>query len=291
MLPAGAPATFTFPSHMAMFQGMLPDVRHRAPFYNRFITQLWRRPNRSKTPKIPRVEHASGKHEKIQKTFCQTPLSNSAISGLAEVGYRTIGTAAMGWFQHPLLQEAFQDFWFSGLGTPAQISHLKKELSNIGDAPFFAFLNIGETHAPYCFGADIGTQKERLLDEEYERLKREQQLMPGQPPNREYLARQIAAIEYLEPLIEDMLQWMSERFGATVVVLCGDHGDVMGEDNLWGHGFYHPAVMEVPLSIFELGGKDVLAPLRPVLGDLFKIADQHRQNLAKLHGDLRSAAT
>src|SRR5438477_136325 len=37
-----AMATYTLPAHQAMFCGFLPHVFERAPFYNRYVQQLWR---------------------------------------------------------------------------------------------------------------------------------------------------------------------------------------------------------------------------------------------------------
>ena len=33
------------------------------------------------------------------------------------------------------------------------------------------------------------------------------------------------------------------------LVACSDHGEVMGENGLWGHSFTHSKVLEVPLLI------------------------------------------
>jgi arylsulfatase A-like enzyme len=36
------------------------------------------------------------------------------------------------------------------------------------------------------------------------------------------------------------------------LVIMADHGDCMGEDGLWGHSFYHPKVMEIPMTVLKI---------------------------------------
>lgn len=62
---------------------------------------------------------------------------------------------------------------------------------------------------------------------------------------------QVACVEYLDARMGDLLAFFNETGRDVTVVLCGDHGECFGENGLFGHGFYHPKVMEVPMGIFD----------------------------------------
>jgi arylsulfatase A-like enzyme len=74
--------------------------------------------------------------------------------------------------------------------------------------------------------------------------------------DEELWRRQVSCVEYLDGQIGRLLARCDALGREVTVVLCGDHGDCLGEDGMWGHGFYHPKVMEVPMLIFrqEAGG-------------------------------------
>lgn len=59
--------------------------------------------------------------------------------------------------------------------------------------------------------------------------------------------RQKACLEYVDARIKSLL----ESFKESKTIICADHGDCWGEDNLWGHGMHHEKVLEVPL-VFRL---------------------------------------
>lgn len=65
-------------------------------------------------------------------------------------------------------------------------------------------------------------------------------------------AHQVEAAEFLDSRLPRLFSTLPQD---TIVILCGDHGDCFGEDGYWGHGFNHPAVLEVPLAIFRLDGQ------------------------------------
>ncbi len=56
---------------------------------------------------------------------------------------------------------------------------------------------------------------------------------------------QRASLEYVDRELALLFTELKDYFA----VICGDHGDCWGEDGLWGHGFYHPRVMEVPMVV------------------------------------------
>ena len=64
--------------------------------------------------------------------------------------------------------------------------------------------------------------------------------------------KQIASVEYIDVGLGGLLSLLAKEKRKTLVVVCSDHGECFGEDGLYGHGFYHPKVMEVLLGIFEI---------------------------------------
>lgn len=49
------------------------------------------------------------------------------------------------------------------------------------------------------------------------------------------------------------------------VLMVGDHGETFGEDGLYGHGFYHPKVMEVPFTSLMISSDEDEAFLRSLI--------------------------
>ena len=95
------------------------------------------------------------------------------------------------------------------------------------DRPYFLFINVGETHHPYCGQAHS---------------------LRGDWGNAESCVRaQKAALEHADHVLERLFSQLENYFA----VICADHGDCWGENGLWGHGFYHEKTMEVPMTIFE----------------------------------------
>jgi membrane-anchored protein YejM (alkaline phosphatase superfamily) len=231
--------TFTFPAHAAMFQGMLPHVFCDEPFYNRGIRQMWRM--RDKPGKKP--------------ALIEFPLeTGSIIGGFVETGYHAAGTAAMAWFRNPKpLRQPFPRFEFTGIDAKRQVDYILSEWKQRGDKPFFGFINFGEAHGPYIHegmpGAEsvkgkTGTADFRLRPH-VGKLRSDEWKF-----DEELWRRQVECISYLDARIGDLLDGLGNA-GITVAI-CSDHGECFGEDGLYGHGFYHPKIMEVPLLIFRM---------------------------------------
>lgn len=228
---AYAQATFTYAAHMAMFQGILPHVPERLPFYNRYERQLIRIANRATAvPSV--VSFDSG--------------TVNIVTGFRQRGYYTLGLGAMEWFRHPHLAEPFEEFHMTGIHASKQVDILLDRVKP--DQPFFALLNFGETHDPYKFSADDRIPHSMTAHT------REHDFLQGQF-DEEGWSSQIRCCEYLDTQLAALLTCLREFERPTITVVCGDHGECFGEDGLFGHGFYHPKVMEVPLAIFELNGQ------------------------------------
>jgi Sulfatase len=282
VLEALSPASYTYPAHLSIFQGMTPDCRRPFPFYNRYVTQLWRCPLRlgaaAHTPEGVSEDERPPREHPFPFFFCRVPGGSKNVPfGLAAMGYRTIGAGAMRWMGHPWLKKGFDVFRFTGVGVDRQIAFAREEIDRAGEQPVYLFLNLGETHAPYVFGDDLAPARAAPLMAEYLRLKHEQRPDPAYTTCFPYFDRQRAAVEHLDAQLEGLFSHLSARYPSTVVMICGDHGEAMGEDNLWGHAFTHPKVMSVPLFVFEMGRERVLAPLHACAD---RIAEASRREIA-----------
>lgn len=229
---AQAPSNFTYGSHASMFVGFTPGVPERAePYVNPKYGRLFKLEMQGFAGMAEPYFALSGR---------------SIVAGFRRKGYRTLGSAAMSWFDPDieagrLLIEDFDEFLYVGRkGLAAQLAWAEEGIARADDMPTFLFLNIGETHVPYWHeGADWDAR-----------------INPCRPfrgetnDAAECRRRQIACIEYVDRLLGPLL----ERFARATTVLCADHGDCWGEDGLWEHGITHPKVMEVPL-LFRLGAR------------------------------------
>lgn len=228
---AYAQATFTYAAHMAMFQGILPHVPERLPFYNRYERQLIRIANR--TTAVPSIVSFDGGTVNI-------------VEGFRQRGYYTLGLGAMEWFRHPHLTEPFEEFHMTGIHARKQVDILLDRLKPT--RPFFALLNFGETHDPYRFSTD------GYIPPSTTSRARQHNFFCGQF-DKDGWHNQIRCCEYLDTQLVALHSRLQEFERTTIVIVCGDHGECFGEDGLYGHGFYHPKVMEVPLAIFEVNGR------------------------------------
>jgi arylsulfatase A-like enzyme len=228
--------TYTLPAHMSFFIGKLPTTFDEEDYYDTVATryskkekrtyrntkQLWRLAN----PEAPRPSKYTLEGENI-------------ISGFREKGYFTIGTGGVNWFNPDLpagriLTAPFETFRF--FGGPQYASHVSAEyqiawvLDCVRNAksPYFLFINFGETHHRFLYkNCSWSGEKNPYGD------------------SRECRRRQRGCIEYLSTQIETLLEQLSDYD----LVICSDHGEAMGEDGLWGHGFYHKTILEVPLLV------------------------------------------
>lgn len=146
-------------------------------------------------------------------------------------GFQLHGFGSVGWFNpaHPTVQflwpRMFDTFQYQDAFNERSPDGFDAQLSAL--APSYTqsvlFVNIGSTHFPYR------TSKTRL-----DECTRDDQR---------------AALEYVDARIWSLLNRCARP---TQVYITGDHGDCFGEDGRWGHGFYHPKVMEVPSLYAEL---------------------------------------
>ena len=221
---AWAPSHFTFGSHSAIFKGFLPSVLEPAPFLN------------SKFVKLFRLAHGGWPGKQREIFQLEGP---SIIEGFRRLGYPTLVTGAVGWFDPNsetgrCLTEEFDQFFFPGFtwGLPDQLDWLERTLKFLPEGPALIFLNIGETHVPYWYQGATWDPEDNPC-------------VPFQTVNRrkDCQRRQRWCLEYVDGQLFDLLQ----AFSAATIVITADHGDCWGEDGLWEHGISHHRTLEVPL--------------------------------------------
>jgi hypothetical protein len=123
------------------------------------------------------------------------------------------------------------------------------------DQPNFFLLNVGETHYPYALPDEPPDQWPRIsgvhgvfkhLDDEVVggKLIVKKDKFFDNRKLMELRRRQIAAVKYLDGVIEELFDIVPKN---TFITITADHGELFGEDGYFGHGpIYHEKVWEVP---------------------------------------------
>lgn len=212
-----APATYTLPSHLSLFQGAIgPSNFGPEPVYNRSISSFFK-------IALPWRTAERGLYE-------VAPAEN-VVRGFREQGYRTVGVGGVGWFNPAYATSSFwrgqffDEFYWDDRFSEHNRSSFEHQLETVGGLledssrrPLFFFLNVAATHAPY----------------------REEEAST---------AGQERALEYVDEHWPKLISLLPKPCH---VLLLSDHGDCFGEDGRWGHCFYHEKVMEVPMVHFVL---------------------------------------
>jgi arylsulfatase A-like enzyme len=122
------------------------------------------------------------------------------------------------------------------------------------DRPTFHLLNIGETHYPYATPGDDASRWPHLSG-----VHGAVQWMGTPTPEgraaprtltmaemHEAHDRQVNAVRYVDDLFGTLFERVPED---TYIIVTADHGDLFGEDGMFGHGpVIHEKVLEVPLA-------------------------------------------
>jgi len=215
----GSHGTYTLPSHISMFHsGAFPcdNRKHiKAPF-NRIKKRLFK---------------AQLAWNRTEKAIFPTPPAENIVKGFEKLGYRTIGIGGVYWFSPDFESSKvwskyyFKEFYWDAKFTPDnfksleyQIELLKKLKLDKESKPIFLFINISVTHEPYL---GFGKSKEG----------------------------QAKALGQFDKKLPEIIKYLPKEFH---LLILSDHGDCFGEDGLWGHGFYHPKVMEVPFNYIHV---------------------------------------
>ncbi len=229
---AQSPSCFTYGSHSAMFVGFTPGIPGAAePLLD---------------PKFGKLFKLTGPAFPGKGTEGYALQGANIVEGFARLGYRTVGAAAMGWFDPETatgrhLSAPFDRFAFPGpYNLREQLAFVEAEHAAAAreGVPTFTFLNIGETHVPYWFEGAPWDQNDNPC-------------IPFQSVDRsaECRTRQRACLEYVDRMLAGLLH---RHLGGTILV-CGDHGDCWGEDGIWEHGVMHEMTTTVPLVMRDKG--------------------------------------
>lgn len=124
-----------------------------------------------------------------------------------------------------------------------EIRHIQAALEKQSNLrPEFAFINLMEAHAPYSVS-------EYYLPKTSVTNTSTGAGFAGDVTNPSAVKRSYyAAVRTLSDRYESLFDYLSRRF--EYVITLSDHGELLGENGLWGHGFgLHPAVIHIPFSI------------------------------------------
>lgn len=117
--------------------------------------------------------------------------------------------------------------------------------TDFGDREFF-FVNLMEAHAPYLPPEEYRTVEPREYEEAgpYESLLADD-VDPG-PAEEGY----DACVRYLSDTYRDIFDELTDDFD--YVITLSDHGELLGEHGVWGHGYgVYPELTHVPLIVYD----------------------------------------
>jgi hypothetical protein len=213
------PGSFTYAAHHAFFAGFLPTPAHPGRHPRLFATAF------------------RGSETTTRRTCVFD--EDSIVSGLAARGYRTICIGGVGFFNKEtalarVLPGMFaESHWNAGLGVTNRHSTQRQAdlaIARLEQAPgrAFLFVNVSAIHAPNHFflpdgGAGVAT-----------------------------LESHAAALRYVDGALAPLFDACARRH-PTLVIVCSDHGTLLGEDGFEGHRIAHETVWTVPYAHFFLG--------------------------------------
>lgn len=185
----------------------------------------------------------------------------------------------------------------------ALIRHvLAKAKSEPGDKPFFIWTHLFDTHLPYCAGSHPdwyhNTRKHlRALDYN-------PSIDPGatfgampsdEDGRSEWSALYDAAIHFVDGALAQLVSGLQQNGldNNTLIAICGDHGEELGENGDYGHHFrLYGYNTHVPFMIHGPGIKEQRVgsmtshlDLAPTLADIAGIAPNADWEGAPAHGD------
>lgn len=216
-----AHGTYTLPSHMALFHnGYLPNNNQPeipGP-YNADKERLFR----------VEFNHPGTNTPVLYPTH---PQYSNIVKGLSAEGYRTVGVGGVGWFRVDMDTSCiwksyyFDEFYHQGSFLPHHPNSFEDQIELCSTLelksrqPLFFFLNVASTHSPY---------RNRDVHD---------------------IHSQYRALEYVDSHFMKLIDLLPRPLH---LIIMADHGECFGEGGRWGHGFYHPKVMEVPMSVTKL---------------------------------------
>lgn len=139
------------------------------------------------------------------------------------------------------LKEGWKEYRDPGEWKIRHIQTALKGQSNVN--PEFAFINLMEAHAPYSVAEDYMPTANITSTSTGAGF-------AGDVTNPSAVRESYhAAVRTLSDRYKSLFDYLSTRFD--YVITLSDHGEILGENGLWGHGFgLQPAVIHIPFNIY-----------------------------------------
>lgn len=260
-------APWTLPSHASMFTGKYPWE------HNATQKQLYIDTDREILPKkfdkegyatacftsntwiSPHTGMTDGFQE-IDNFFGILP--NDLMSNKAEKVWRWLNHGRGEWLMNKLLGFGERIHWLTAgrkpsTKTPRVIERAKKFVENNREDDFFLFLNFMDAHLPY-FPPEEYTEK-HAPDVDPKELCQEAHRHNGDIEEADFEAsRKLynAEIDFLDDQLGRLFEFFEEQNleEDTVFVIVSDHGENLGEDDMFGHQFsVSEQLVSVPMMI------------------------------------------
>lgn len=153
-----------------------------------------------------------------------------------------------------------------GLSSYMMVDAAKRFVSNQND-PYYMFLHFNSSHQPYLppysyrdtFVSEIPASSNEALDTTQSKYEDIHKLIAGGGLDEDELeqvtAMYDAVLFHVDYCVEHLVESILQEDDETIVVITGDHGDLLGEYNLATHKFVlHDALIHVPLVTYGLDG-------------------------------------
>jgi hypothetical protein len=231
-------ASWTAPSHYNLLMGLLPHTSpshvYASEYYKRDFLRY------SERLGVRDIEF----RRLLPSIFLPTYLKHT-------LGYRTHARVSM-----PVLNKYTainRDFdSYELMPRHNDMAAMLDQLSFDPERPSFWLLNVGETHYPYARPGEDASGLPHLSGV-HGVFKRLDDPPPGggeaagffdEALLRSLKERQVAALEYLDGVLERLLSMLPAD---TWLIVTSDHGELFGEEGYFGHGpIAHDKVLEVP---------------------------------------------
>ena len=233
-------ASWTAPSHYNLLTGLMPHTSPR----NVFASEYYKRD-------FLKWNERLGSDDLEFRSFVPR-LYLPAL--LQRLGYRTNALVSLPVLNPAtVLNSGFDQYRLMEKHNDMRAMLNQMRFSN--EQPSFYLLNVGETHYPYALPNEPQAEWPRVsgvhgvfkhLDDHVVggKLRRNKAKMFDAKKLDELRLRQIAAVKYLDTVMEELFDTIPEN---TYITVTSDHGELFGEDGYFGHGpILHEKVLEVP---------------------------------------------